>query len=86
MAEDPTVSLKVPVTRPEKAVREKGYSIETAERLYRALSGWEFKNFNREDTRRTTDVQCVRDVLCIHAKTGMHGTEIERLARGEVGV
>ncbi|QRO01424.1 hypothetical protein JRI60_21590 [Archangium violaceum] len=40
-------------------------------------------NFNQEATRRTTEVQCVRDVLCIHAKTGMHGTEIERLARGE---
>ncbi|QRO00724.1 site-specific integrase [Archangium violaceum] len=83
LAEDPTVSLKVPVTRPEKAMREKGYSIETTERLYRALSGWEYTNFNREDTRRMTAVQCVRDVLCIHAKTGMHGTEIERLARGE---
>ncbi|MFL5356109.1 site-specific integrase [Archangium sp.] len=83
LAEDPTVSLKVPVTRPEKAVREKGYSIETTERLYRAISGWEFTNFGQEETRRMTDVQCVRDVLCIHAKTGMHGTEIERLAKGE---
>ncbi|MET0404309.1 MAG: site-specific integrase [Cystobacter sp.] len=82
-AEDPTVSRKVPVTRPEKALREKGYSIETTERLYRAISGWEYTNFNQEATRRTTEVQCVRDVLCIHAKTGMHGTEIERLARGE---
>lgn len=83
LAEDPTVSLKVPVTRPEKAVREKGYGIETTERLYRAISGWEFTNFGQEATRRMTDVQCVRDVLCIHAKTGMHGTEIERLAKGE---
>jgi integrase len=83
LAEDPTVSLKVPVTRPEKAMREKGYSIETTERLYRAINGWEYTNFRQETTRRTTEVQCVRDVLCIHAKTGMHGTEIERLARGE---
>ena len=83
LAEDPTVSLKVPVTRPEKAMREKGYSIETTERLYRAINGWEYTNFKQETTRRTTEVQCVRDVLCIHAKTGMHGTEIERLARGE---
>ena len=81
LAEDPTVSLKVPVTRPEKAMREKGYSIETTERLYRAISGWEYTNFSQETTRRTTEEQCVRDVLCIHAKTGMHGTEIERLAR-----
>ncbi|WNG19323.1 site-specific integrase [Cystobacter fuscus] len=83
LAEDPTVSLKVPATRPKKAVREKGYSIETTERLYRAISAWEFTNFGQEATRRTTDVQCVRDVLCIHAKTGMHGTEIERIAKGE---
>jgi integrase len=82
-AEDASISLKVPTTRPEKSVREKGYSIEAIERLYRAISGWEFTNFNQEATRRSTDVQCVRDVLCIHAKTGMHGTEIERLARGE---
>jgi len=82
-AEDASISLKVPATRPEKSVREKGYSIEAIERLYRELSGWEFTNFRQEATRRTTDVQCVRDVLCIHAKTGMHGTEIERLARGE---
>ncbi len=81
--EDASISLKIPATRPEKSVREKGYSIETIERLYRAINGWEFTNLNREDTRRRTDVQCVRDVLCIHAKTGMHGTEIERLARGE---
>jgi integrase len=82
-AEDATISLKVPASRPEKSVREKGYSIETIERLYGAISGWEFTNFQQESTRRTTDVQCVRDVLCLHAKTGMHGTEIERLARGE---
>ncbi|RKG55379.1 site-specific integrase [Corallococcus sp. AB011P] len=83
VAEDATISLKVPVSRPEKSVREKGYSIETIERLYRAITGWEFTNFDRKDMRRVTDVQCVRDVLCLHAKTGMHGTEIERLAQGE---
>ncbi|QDF01336.1 hypothetical protein BHS05_20130 [Myxococcus xanthus] len=82
-AEDASISLKVPASRPEKSVREKGYSLETIERLYGAISGWEFTNFQQEATRRTTDVQCVRDVLCLHAKTSMHGTEIERLARGE---
>jgi integrase len=81
--EDASISLKIPVARPEKSVREKGYSIETIERVYSAITGWEFSNFNREETRQRTDVQCVRDVLCIHAKTGMHATEIERLARGE---
>jgi hypothetical protein len=34
-------------------------------------------------TGRVTEVQCVRDVLMLHAKGGMHGTEIDRLARGE---
>lgn len=64
--QDPSRALKVPPSRPEKAVREKGYTMEQVEQLYRAIH-----------------VQAVRDVLCLHAKTGMHGTEIERLARGE---
>ena len=34
-------------------------------------------------TGRVTNVQPVRDVLMRHAKCGMHGMEIDRLARGE---
>ncbi len=82
-AEDASLALKVPPARPEKAVREKGYSIAQIERLYRAISGWESAKFGWKGTGRVTDVRPVRDVLCLHAKTGMHATEIERLARGE---
>jgi len=64
--QDPSRALKVPPSRPEKARREKGYTMEQVEQLYLA-----------------THIQAVRDVVCLHAKTGMHGTEIERLARGE---
>lgn len=78
-AEDATRDLKVPAARPEKAVREKGYTVQEIERLYRALSGWKSKRLGG----RLIDAQSVRDVLCVHAKTGMHSTEIERLARGE---
>ena len=62
---DPSLGLKVPPSRPEKARRAKGYSIELVERLYAAL--W------RQD---------VRDVLRLRACTGMHHTEIERIAAG----
>lgn len=82
-AEDPTLALKVPPARPEKAMRDKGYSMQDVERLYAAISGWESKKYGWKGTGRVTEVQCVRDVLMLHAKCGMHGTEIERLARGE---
>ncbi|SEU28755.1 tyrosine-type recombinase/integrase [Stigmatella erecta] len=83
VSEDCTLALKVPAARPEKAIREKGYTIEEIQRLYRAINGWESAKYGWRGTGRVTDVQPVRDVLCIHAKTGMHSTEIERLARGE---
>ena len=40
-AEAPTLALKVPPARPEKAMRDKGYSMRDMERLYAALQGWE---------------------------------------------
>lgn len=87
-ADDASLSLQVPPPRPEKARRfaaggAKGYSIAQIERLYAALDGWPSKKFGWKGTERRVDVQCVRDVLLLHAKTGMHATEIERLARGE---
>jgi len=69
-AEDPTLSLKVPPSRPEKMIRDKGYEIRDIERLYRAMSG-------------SGDAQLARDALVLHAKCGLHDTEIERLAKGE---
>lgn len=64
--EDPTLSLKVPPARPERASRSKGHTMEEVERVYRVVP-----------------LQEVRDVILLRAKTGMHGTEVERLARGE---
>lgn len=83
VAEDCTLALKVPPARPAKAFREKGYSMRHVEGIYAAINGWESDKYGWKGTGRVTDVQPVRDVLCIHAKTGMHSTEIERLARGE---
>ena len=80
--EDPTIDLKVPPARPQKAVREKGYPIEQVERLYSAIDGWRSNKYGWKNTGRKVEVQCVRDVLVLHAKCGMHATEIERLARG----
>lgn len=82
-AEDATLALKVPPDRPEKALRDKGYSMRDVERIYAAISGWESARYGWMGTGRVTEVQCVRDVLLLHAKCGMHGTEIDRLARGE---
>jgi len=80
--EDPTLDLKVPAARPQKAIREKGYPMEQVEKLYSAITGWESNRYGWKGTGRKVDVQCVRDVLVLHAKSGMHATEIERLARG----
>jgi integrase len=73
---DASLSLRVPPPRPEKALRDKGYTIEAIEKLYQALG-----RVGKTPTMQA--VQSVRDILCLHAKTGMHGTEVERLAKGE---
>jgi len=80
--EDPTIDLKVPSARPQKAIREKGYPIEQVEKLYSAITGWQSNQYGWKGTGRKVDVQCVRDVLVLHAKCDMHATEIDRLARG----
>ncbi|OJH37940.1 hypothetical protein BON30_25460 [Cystobacter ferrugineus] len=66
VAEDPTLSLKVPPAVAEKGRRAKGYSMAQVEKLYAAIGS-----------------QTVRDVLCLRAKTGMHDSEIARLASGK---
>ncbi len=78
-AQDATLRLKVPPARPEKARRSKGYSMAEVETFYGAISGWESPKLGG----MKTDVQAVRDLLVLHAKTGMHRSEIERIARGE---
>ena len=45
------LSLKVPITRPEKAMREKGYSIETTERLYQPSTTGSYIDEHREEHR-----------------------------------
>ncbi|QRK05212.1 hypothetical protein JQX13_34130 [Archangium violaceum] len=65
-AHDPSRPLTVPASRPEKAIREKGYAMATIEALYRAL----------ED-------QGSRDVLLLHAKLGLHESEVQRIAARE---
>lgn len=78
--EDASLDLHAPPGKPEKLVREKGYPIERIERLYAAISAWESKRCGWEG--KTPDVQSVRDCLLLHAKTGMHQSEVERLAKG----
>jgi integrase len=84
--EDPTLDLRVPPPRPARAKRDKGYTLEHVEALYRAINPWKpaFDPPREEwENGRTVDVQSVRDVLVLHCKTGMHASEMERLARGE---
>jgi integrase len=79
--EDASLDLHVPAAKPEKVFRDKGYSIERIENFYRAMSSWKSKRPGWE--LKTPDVQSVRDCLLLHAKTGMHQTEIMRLAAGD---
>ncbi len=65
-AQDPSRTLTVPASRPEKALREKGYQMATIEALYRAIND-----------------QGSRDVLLLHAKLGLHESEVQRIAAGE---
>lgn len=79
--EDASLDLHTPASMPEKTIREKGYTIERIERFYRAMSAWPSARNGWE--LRTVDVQSVRDCLLLHAKTGMHQTEVIRLAAGQ---
>ena len=60
-AHDPSRTLTVPASRPERAIREKGYALATIEALYRSLKD-----------------QGSRDVLLLHAKLGLHESEVQR--------
>lgn len=79
--DDASLDLHAPPAKPEKATREKGYSIEAVEKFYSALSPWSSTRPGWD--AKTVDVQSVRDCLLLHAKTGMHQTEVMRLAAGE---
>lgn len=65
-ANDPTLALRVPQARPEKARRAKGWTVDALEAVYREV-----------------EPQDVRDVLALRARTGLHETEVSRIAEGK---
>jgi len=66
-AQAPSRTLTVPASRPEKAIREKGYTMmATIEALYRAPND-----------------QGARNVLLLHAKLGLHESEVQRIPAGD---
>ncbi|MCP3137535.1 site-specific integrase [Pyxidicoccus xibeiensis] len=84
--DDPTLGLKVPpvTTRPMEA---RAFTASKVEAVYAALRNYTFAPGHGSDApasapRVTVDMQPVRDVFVLRAKCGMHGTEIDRLARG----
>jgi integrase len=97
LRDDPTIALMLPPARPEKASREKGYSVELVEKVYAAIYNWEAERTAPDEYGRSRlrgsnvkelrkgwgDPQGVRDVLALRAKYGMHGTEIDRIAAGK---
>lgn len=78
--DDPTADLVVPRRPPAKSVAKKGYEVQHVVETYSAISPWRYVAGNGH---AFSDVQPVRDVICICAKTGMHLSELGRLARGE---
>ncbi len=85
--DDPTLDLAVPAVTP-RPVAARAFTAEKIEAFYAALRDYSFALGYGDDApedapRCTVDLQPVRDVFVLRAKCGMHGTEIERLARGE---
>ncbi|WP_375765674.1 site-specific integrase [Archangium gephyra] len=86
--DDPTLDLAVPAATP-RPVADRAYTVATLEAFYAALTSWYYAPGYRGDAvvgpndLVKVDLQPVRDVFVLRAKCGMHGTEIERLARGE---
>jgi len=86
--DDPTLDLEVPLVT-ARPVAEREYSAEQVAACYAALRSWRYAPGYRGDRQPedgelvTVDLQPVRDVFVLRALTGMHHTEIERLARGQ---
>lgn len=85
--DDPTLDLAVPAATP-RPVEARAFTAEKVAAFYSALRDYTFSPGHGDDApegapRVTVDLQPIRDVFVIRAKCGMHGTEIERLARGE---
>ena len=86
--DDPTLDLAVPPVTP-RPVAARAFTAEKIEAFYAALTSWRYPRGHKphrkptDDSFEIVDLQPVRDVFLLRAKCGMHGTEIERLARGE---
>jgi integrase len=85
--DDPTLDLAVPAVTP-RPVAARAFTAATLEAFYAALRNYTFApgygdNAPEDAPRVTVDLQPIRDMFILRAKCGMHGTEIERLARGE---
>lgn len=86
--EDPTLDLDVPAVKATRAVEDRSYTAKQIEQVYAALTNYSFAPGWGDDApesapRVTVDLQPVRDVFLLRALAGMHGSEIERLAKGE---
>ena len=87
--DDPTLDLKVPSVK-GRPMAERAFTAEQIEKFYAVLTDYSFANgydelahVPEDAPQKTIDLQPIRDVFVLRAKCGMHGTEIERLARGE---
>ncbi|WNG25810.1 hypothetical protein F0U62_18655 [Cystobacter fuscus] len=85
--DDPTLDLAVPAAAP-RPVDARAFTAEKVQAFYSALRNYTFSPGYGEDApedapRVLVDMQPIRDVFVLRALCGMHGTEIERLARGE---
>jgi integrase len=76
--DDWTLDLVCPETKRVKSIEEKAYRPDHVAAIYAKISPWSYK---AGTGTRESDVQGVRDVIRIAAHTGMHLSEISRLAR-----
>lgn len=85
--DDPTLDLKVPQSN-AKPIAERAYTADLIAAFYAALRNYTFSGGHTDGQGawkdlKTVDLQPLRDVFVLRAKTGMHGTEIGRLASGK---
>ncbi|WP_426751572.1 hypothetical protein [Myxococcus sp. Y35] len=85
--DDPSLWLEVPKVTP-RPVADRAFTAEQVATFYAALRDYTYAPGYGDDAppeapRLRVDLQPIRDVFLLRALCGMHGTEIERLARGE---
>lgn len=74
--QDASRDLEIPQPRSRRSQGSVGYSIERVAEVYGSIRSGETEQLSADV------VQAVRDVIALRALTGMHHTEVERLARG----